>query len=34
MRDDGIVGGARAFMGKDRVTPGASVFYICLEQFL
>ena len=34
IRDDGIVGEARAFMGKDRVTPGASVFYICLEQFL
>ena len=34
IRDDGIVGEARAFIGKDRVTPGASVFYICLEQFL
>lgn len=33
IRDDGIVGEARVFIGKDRVTPGASLFYFCLEQF-
>ena len=27
VRDDGIVGVARSFIGKDRVTPGASVFF-------
>jgi len=27
VRDDGIVGEARSFIGKDRVTPGASVFF-------
>lgn len=26
VRDDDIVGEARSFIGKDRVTPGASVF--------
>lgn len=33
IRDDGIVGEAKAFIGKDRVAPGASVFYFCLDFF-